>query len=46
MGLEEICNPGCHTDRIIIHGAVGIVSTVHYVGDYADWGPAILSAGL
>ena len=46
MGVEEFRNTGCHTDRIIIHGAVGIVSTVHYVGVYADWAPAILSAGL
>lgn len=46
MGLKEFRNPGSHTDRIIIRGAVGIVSTVHYVRVNADRGPAILCAGL
>ncbi len=46
MRLEGARNPGCHTDRVVIHGAVGIVSTVYYVGVYADLGPTFLSAGL
>lgn len=38
-------NSSRHTD-IIVHGDVGIISAVYYVGDHADGGPAVRGAGL
>lgn len=44
--LQEVQTSGCCSHRVLIHGVVGVVSTVQCVGVDADWSPAILSAGL